>query len=295
MATMRRVLNLFRRRRMDTEMKEELRSHIEMRTADNVAAGMSAEEGASAAHRALGNSLKIEEDVRGAWGFQWLETLAQDVRYGQRQLRRNPGFTAVAVLTLALGIGANTAIFSVVNSVLLRPLPFAAGSQLVSVVSTRRGNVADNASYPDFADWRAQNQVFSQMAAYDTDNFTLTGRGGAMHIQGAVVSADLFPLLGVKPVLGRAFLPDEDKLPAANGAFPILLSHHLWRERFGSDPAVIGRTIEIDNRGFTVVGVMPAGFQFPIQGQPVDFWMTMAISFVTAPGVPSMAEQRGAH
>ena len=222
--------------------------------------------------------------------------LIQDLRYGLRMLAKNPGFTAVAVLTLALGIGANTAIFSVVNAVLLRPLPLAAPHQLVSVVSTRlRGNVPDNASYPDFADWRAQNHVFSQMAAYNTDNFTLTGQGEAVHIQGAVVSADLFSLLGVKPVLGRAFLPDEDNLPAANGAFAIILSHRLWRERFNADPGIVGRTIEIDNRNFAVVGVMPAGFQFPIESEPADFWMTMAINFVTAPGQPSMAEQRGAH
>lgn len=226
----------------------------------------------------------------------YIESFIQDFLYGLRQLRHNPGFTTVAILTLALGIGANTAIFSVVNAVLLRPLSFAAPQQLVSVVSTRlHGNVPDNASYPDFADWRAQNHVFSQMAAYDTDNFTLTGQGEAMHIQGAVVSADLFSLLGVKPVLGRAFLPDEDKLPAANGAFAIILSHRLWRERFNADPGIVGRTIEIDNRDFAVVGVMPAGFQFPIQAEPADFWMTMAITFVTAPGLPSMAEQRGAH
>jgi putative ABC transport system permease protein len=133
------------------------------------------------------------------------------------------------------------------------------------------------------------------MAAYDTDNFTLTGRGEALHIQGAVVSADLFSLLGVRPALGRTFRPDEDKLPAANGAFAIILSHHLWRDHFGSDFGIVSRTIELDDRNFTVVGVMPAGFQFPIRGEPVDFWMTRAVYFVAEPGQPSAAEQRGAH
>jgi putative ABC transport system permease protein len=179
--------------------------------------------------------------------------------------------------------------------VLLRPLPFVEPDRLVSIVSMCGGNVPDNASYPDFADWRAQNHVFSEMAAYHTDNFTLTGQGEAMHIQGTVVSADLFSLLDVKLVLGRAFLPNEDKLPTANGAFAIILSHRLWRERFHADPGIVGRTIEIDNRDFTVVGVAPAGLEFPIQGEPVDFWMTMAIGFATAPGQPSMADQRGAH
>ncbi|MGC1968042.1 MAG: ABC transporter permease, partial [Candidatus Acidiferrales bacterium] len=238
---------------------------------------------------------QIKESVRDHRGLPVLETLVQDIRYAFRMLRKSPGFTAVTILTLALGIGANTAIFSVVNAVLLQPLPFHNPGQLVSVVSTRlRGNVSDNAAYPDFADWRAQNHVFSQMAAYDTDDFTLSGQGEAIHIHGAVVSTNLISLLGVTPVLGRAFLPDENKLPTANGTFAIILSHHLWREHFGGDPKVIGRTVQVDNRDFTVVGVMPAGFQFPIQGEPVDFWMTMAINFVTAPGTPSMAEQRGA-
>jgi putative ABC transport system permease protein len=287
---------LFHKNRAEQDMDDELRFHLEKQIEQNVAEGMTAEEARYAALRQFGNLGAIKEDCRDIWGVRFLNELAQDIRYGLRQLRRNPGFTAVAVITLALGIGANTAIFSVVNAVLLRPLPFAAPQQLVSVVSTRlRGNVADNASYPDFADWRAQNHAFSQMAAYHTDNFTLAGRGEAMHIQGAVVSADLFSLLGVEPSMGRGFLTDEDKLPAANGAFAIILSHRLWRERFGGDPGIVGRTIEIDNRNFTVVGVMPAGFQFPIQGKPVDFWVTMAINFVAAPGMPSMADQRGAH
>jgi putative ABC transport system permease protein len=291
-----RFAGLMRKRGFEKDLDEDVRTHIQMLTEENQRKGMTPEEARYAALRTFGGVEQAKEECRDAWGVRLFNELAQDIRYGLRQLRRNSGFTIVAVLTLALGIGANTAIFSVVNAVLLRPLPFHAPNQLVSVVSTRlRGNVADNASYPDFADWRTQNHVFSQMAAYDTDNFTLTGQGEAMHIQGAVVSSDLFSLLGVKPALGRAFLPDEDKLPAANGAFAIILSHHLWRERFGADPAVIGRTIEIDDRNFTVVGVMPTGFQFPIQGEPVDFWMTMAIDFVTAPGMPSMAEQRGAH
>jgi len=285
-----------RRKRMMEDLDHEIRDFIERETQDNIERGMSPEEARYAALRTFGNVTRVKEDTREVWSFMWIEQLWQDVQYGMRMLSKNPGFTAVAVLTLALGIGANTAIFSVVYTVLLRPLPFVAPDQLVSVVSTRlQGNVPDNASYPDFADWRAQNHVFSHVAAYDTDNFTLTGRGEALHIQGAVVSADLFSLLGVKPVLGRAFLPDEDKLPAANGAFAIILSHRLWQERFSADPGIVGRTIEIDNRDFTVVGVMPAGFQFPIEVGPADFWMTMAITFVTVPGQPSMAEQRGAH
>jgi putative ABC transport system permease protein len=226
----------------------------------------------------------------------YIENFRQDVRYGLRQLRRSPGFTGVAVLTLALGIGANTAIFSVVNAILLRPLPFPAPDQLVRVVSIRlRENAPDNASYPDFADWRAQNHAFEWMAAFHTDSFTLTGQGEATHIPGAVVSADLFSLLGVRPALGRTFRPEEDKLGATSEGFVVILSHRLWQERFAANPAIVGRTINLDNRSFTVVGIMPAGFQFPIQAGPIDFWTTIAVEFLAPPGGKSMAEQRGAH
>jgi putative ABC transport system permease protein len=285
-----------RRSRTESDMDAELRSHVETYAGDLIRSGIPREEALRRARLEFGGIERIKEECRESRGLHLLDALLQDVRYAFRMLRKSPGFTLVAVLTLALGIGANTAIFSAVNAVLLQPLPFHAPSQLVAVVSTRlRGNVPDNASYPDFADWRTQDHVFSQMAAYVADNFTLTGQGAAIHIQGVDVSADLFSLLGVNPVLGRTFLPDEDKLPAANGAFAIILSDHLWREHFGADPEVIGRTVQIDNRDFTVVGVMPAGFQFPVQGEPVDFWVTMAVNFVTVPGTPSMAEQRGAH
>jgi len=273
--------NLFRERAVERALDEELRSSVEVLTQEKLKQGLSQSAARREALMELGGVEQVKEEVRAARAGRILEDFARDVRFAFRSLAKSPGFTTVVLLTLALGIGANTAIFSVVNAVLLRPLPFAAPDRLVSVVSTRRGNVPDNASYPDFADWRAQSHAFSQMAAYDTDNFTLTGRGEALHIQGAVVSADLFSLLGVRPALGRTFRPDEDKLPAANGAFAIILSHPLWRDHFGSDPGIVGRTIEIDDRNFTVVGVMPAGFQFPIQGEPVDFWMSTALYFVT--------------
>jgi putative ABC transport system permease protein len=287
--------NLFRKRAVEQALDDELRSSVEVLTQEKMKQGLSRSAARREALMELGGVEQVKEEVRAARAGRILEDFARDVRFAFRTLAKSPGFTAVVALTLALGIGANTAIFSVVNAVLLRPLPFAAPDRLVSVVSTRLGNVPDNASYPDFADWRAQNHVFSEMAAYTTDNFTLTGQGEALHIQGADVSADLFSLLGVKPILGRAFFRDEDKLPAANGAFAIILSHRLWRDHFGSAPGIVGRTIEIDNRDFTVVGVAPPEFQFPIQGEPVDFWMTIAINFVTAPGAPSMANQRGAH
>ena len=225
-----------------------------------------------------------------------MKTLWQDIRYGLRMLAKSPGFTSVAILTLALGIGANTAIFSVVSAVLLRSLPFPAPKKLVRVVSVRaHDNAPDNASYPDFTDWRAQSHAFSQMAAYRTESLTLTGQGNPAHIDGAVVSAELFPLLGVRPILGRTFLSEEDSPGAGDSGLPVVLSHGLWRQRFGADPAIVGRTIDLDNRSFTVVGVMPAGFQFPIQSGPIDFWTTIAVDLVEMQGEKPMASQRGAH
>jgi len=223
-----------------------------------------------------------------------MATLIQDLRYGLRMLARSPGFTAVAVLTLALGIGANTAIFSVVNAVMLRPLPFHDPDRLVRVVSFRlRDGIDDNSSYPDFLDWRAQNHVFERMGVYETSGFALTGGGQAVHLSGATVSADMFSLLGVKPFLGRTPLPGEDKPGAVNGSDPVMLSHRFWRERFGADPKIVGQTIQLDYKTATIVGVMPDGFQFPLQGGRIDLWTTIARD--SEDGEKSMAAQRGAH
>lgn len=211
-------------------------------------------------------------------GIQFIETLIQDLRYAFRQFSRNRGFTMVSILVLALGIGANTAMYSVVDAVLLRPLPYRKPNQLVIIWrgdlqgSIGRGGTI---SYPDFLDYRHQNNVFAWMAAFRSNvDFTLTGVGEAARLRGAVVSADLFQLLGKQPVLGRSFLPTEDKPPTTG--FPVVLSHRLWESMFESDAAILGRRITLNREPFTVVGVMPAGFQFPIQTEPVDLWTTMA-------------------
>jgi putative ABC transport system permease protein len=222
-----------------------------------------------------------------------VHTLLQDFRYALRQLRKSPGFTAVAVLTLALGLGANSAIFSVIDAVLLRPLPFHAPSRLVIVKPTEPGRRDDiGVSYPTFLDWRAQNHVFEGLSVFRQDDFTLTGRGEPAHLTGAVVSANLFSLLGVPPATGRDFTRDEDK-PAATG-LPIILSHSLWQNRFGSDPKVVGQSLTLDGDTFAVVGVMPASFQFPVQRTPVEFWTTIALDSQTVNGAPPMTSQRGA-
>ena len=204
-----------------------------------------------------------------------MPTLLQDLRYGLRMLARNPGFTAVAVVTLALGIGANTAMFSVVNAVLLEPLPYKDASRLVTLWETHTafgssgpGAVTD----PDYVQWREQNQVFEDVGAFHGETSNLTGVGEPERLLGSAVTSNLFRLLGVRPAIGRTFLPGEEHAGRGN---VVLLSHQLWERRFGSDPAMVGKAITLDGSSFTVVGVMPAGFQFPNQS---NFWLPLVLS-----------------
>jgi len=220
-----------------------------------------------------------------------MNTFWQDLRFGVRMLAKNPGFALIAVLTLALGIGANTAIFSVINAVLLQPLPFADAGRLVTVwnVNTKQGGDGFQVSYPDFNDWRAQQQSFDRMAAFRTRDFTLTGVGEAVRLRGATVTADLFPLLGVTPRLGRVFTPEEDK--AGNHA--AILSDALWRTRFKADPNVVGRTVSINSQSYTIVGVMPPKFTFPINSDPAELWIGAAVG--NEGGRGALTNQRGNH
>jgi putative ABC transport system permease protein len=221
-----------------------------------------------------------------------MDTLLQDIRFGFRMLLKSPGVSIVATIALALGIGANTAIFSVVNTVLLRPLPFNNPDALVSVFETnqQRGLLRGSHSYPNFFDIRDQNTVFERVASYHGGDFILTGRGEPARLQGSVVTADLFPLLGVSPVLGRVFLPEEDK-PNDKGRV-VILSQQLFERRFNSDAGVLNQAITLDGRSYTVVGVMPASFQFPIQNEPVELWTSIAGD---ASGSDPATAQRGAH
>ncbi len=221
-----------------------------------------------------------------------METFWQDIRYGLRMLIKAPSLSIVATIALALGIGANTAIFSVVNSVLLRPLPFSNSESLMNVWETNlvSGSQRGSASYLNFADWRDQNHVFERMSSYHTNDFIMTGRGESSRLQGAVVNADLLPLLGVTPLLGRGFFPDEDK-PGEKGRV-VLLSQQLFQKRFNSDPNVVGQSVVLDGKAFTIVGVMPTAFQFPIQNDPVELWTTVAVD---REGETPVTEQRGAH
>jgi putative ABC transport system permease protein len=205
-------------------------------------------------------------------------TLKQDLRFGARMLFKNPGFAGVAVLTLALGIGANTAVFSVVNAVLLRPLPFYSPERIVALGQTEakdRENLSQF-SFRNFADLREQAQAFARLAAYYNTNVTLTGQGEAVRLRGVVATADLFPLLGASPALGRTFLPEEDNAGGGAQGYPAILSWECWQQHFGGDPTVIGRSINLDENAYTVVGVMPATFSFPVQAQPAEVWLSPA-------------------
>ena len=220
--------------------------------------------------------------------------LGQDVRFALRSFRKSPGFTAVAVVTLALGIGANSAIFSVVDAVLLRPLPFRDPGRLVQIFEPlSEGQGARNSqSYLDVQDFRSMNRVFTGIATYRSESFTLTGEGEPLHARGTVASSNLMEVLGIAPELGRSFTPADDR----PGPRTVLLADGLWRRRFAGDPGIVGRTILIDGRAFRVAGVMPAGFQFPIDPRPGELWANAGLDAerpADDPNGKSQAEQRG--
>jgi putative ABC transport system permease protein len=220
-----------------------------------------------------------------------MDNLIQDIRYGVRMLLKSPSVSIVATIALALGIGANTAIFSVVNAVLLRPLPFPNSESLMQVYKGTKGGqvLRGSFTYPDFFDLRTQNNVFERVACYHGSDFILTQRGEPVRLTGVVTTADLLPLLGVPPMLGRGFVPDEDK-PSSSRV--VVLSQSAFQKYFGADPNILNQPITIDGKPTTVVGVMPSEFQFPIQNDPIDLWTTIAGD---ASGKEPITEQRGAH
>ncbi len=223
-----------------------------------------------------------------------------DLRFALRQLWKNPGFTAVAVLALALGIGANTAIFSVVNAVLLKPLPFPAPDELVGVgaIDTRESaNSTDlnSLSYPDFFDFRDQNKSFAYLATYRDRGFALVDEREAKSVRGQTVSAEFLDVLGVKPVLGRNFAREDEKAGGGQGGQKVILGHAFWEREFKSDPQALGKTLILDRVPYTVIGVMPSGFQFPIQTESVDLYATFAEEASTLDGGKPTTEQRGNH
>jgi predicted permease len=275
-----RLRALFRKEELDRELSEEMAFHLEKQIEQNVAAGMSAEEARFAALRKFGGVEQTKEDCRDAWGLRFIDTLIQDIRFGLRQLRRNPGFTAVAVLTLALGIGANTAIFSVVNAVLLRPLAYQDAERLVVILHYGTSPVAP----ANFVDWRHQNHVFERMGAAEYWTPNLAGIEKPEQISGLHVTSDILPLLGVQPLMGRMFLPEEDQRGREH---EIVLSFRLWQQRFGGDPHILGQTMTLDGEKYTVIGVMPRDFRF------APFWATKAVLWAPLPLADRIADRNG--
>jgi putative ABC transport system permease protein len=225
--------------------------------------------------------------------------MLNDIQYGLRQLLKHPGFTFVAVLTLALGIGANTAIFSVVNALLLKPLPFPEPQELVAfgMTNTRQSGQTDlgSLSYPDFFDFRKQNHTLRSLAVYRDRSFAITSDEGAASVRGVKSSAEFFDVLGVKPILGRSFTQDDETAGGGAGGMKLVLSYDFWQKHFAGDKNVLGRTLELDRRQYTVIGVMPAKFQFPIQADPIEFYVTIAEDASNPDGSKPQTEQRGNH
>jgi len=262
--------SLLCRKQVERELDEELRYHIERQTEQSIRLGMDLEEARSAARKAFGGVEQAKERSRDVRGLRWLDDLWQDLRYGVRMLLKSPTYTLIVVITLALGIGANTAIFSIVNGVLLRALPYNDPEGLVMLWANRPQLQAQLGleDFPvtaaDFVDWREQNQVFEQMAAMRPQSMNLTGSGEPELLAGVRVSASLFSLLGVSAVAGRAFLPEEDKAGARR---VVLLSYGLWQRRWAGSPQIIGQTIRLENEAYTVIGALPSDFNYPRKGE----------------------------
>jgi hypothetical protein len=231
------------RRRMEDDIERDIRDHIEMEIRENIERGMTPSEARAAALPKFGNPLRIAEDTRAVWRSGWVERLLQDTRYALRGLRRNPVFAIIVILTLALGIGLNTAVFSVVNAVLIEPLAYPHPERLLWLTNYNKAFKVEIAGGPDFVEWRAQAQSFDKMFCYEYDNATITFGNTTDQPMVAEVSGDFWPVTGVKPAAGRLFTDADRDV--------IVLTYSLFQRRFGADPAVIGKTIIVDGHPTT--------------------------------------------
>jgi predicted permease len=264
------------------DFSDELQSHLQMHIDDNLRMGMTAREARRAALLKLGGVAQVTQAYRERHGAPWVEALGQDVRFGLRMLGKNAGFTAVVVLTLGLGIGANTALFSIVDGVLLHPLPYARPDELLTFHASKANFATGSVSWPNFKDWKKENRTLADMAVARPRGFSLTGQGNAERLRGAYISSDFFAVLGVKPALGRWFAEGEDEI----GRSPVaLIGGGLWARKFGSQPDVIGKPIQLNGRTFTIVGVVPADFDLQVNGfaagdvyLPVGQWQQPALA-----------------
>jgi predicted permease len=280
---------LWLRRRMYSDLAEEIRQHLDEQIEALMADGMSREDAEHAARRQFGNVSGIEERGREAWMYPFLESLGADLKYAVRQLRKNPGYASTAILILALGIGATTGVFSLVNAVLLRPLPFPEPNRLLWMSQQDHslpGMAAESLSYPDYFDWRAQNHTFSGMACYVGGGVILETKAESRRLESQTVSSNFFDVLGIAPLLGRDFEPNDEK----PGSRVVMLSYSLWQSEFGSARDVAGSSIRMDGRNYTVAGVMPNGFQFPLGNPAPALWKSLGDE---ADGKNPVTQQRG--
>jgi putative ABC transport system permease protein len=277
---------LFRRGRAAEQLDEELRYHLDCQIAENLAAGMNAREAREAALRSFGNPALLRDQARSSWHWNWLEALLRDLRYGLRALRHAPGFTAIAVLVMALGIGANVAIFAVVRNLLLRPLPYPEQQRLVAVYENTSDQFPqNNVAGGIFDEWERQNKSFTLLAMTGEAKMNLSTADGELpeELVGMACTANLLPTLGVTPALGRNFTASEDQ-PGANRV--VLLSWSLYKRRFAANPAIVNQQVYIDKQPYTVIGVMPAWFAFP--DQTIQAWTPLhryyPVKYATALG-----------
>src|ERR1700676_5396247 len=267
----RRLIAFFTWDARDRDMDQEMAFHVESMTRDYVCSGMSEEEAARAARRRFGGALRLKEQGHDVLSGRLVEGVVRDVRHMGRGLRRSPGFAIAVVLTLALGIGGNTAIFSIVDQLLLRPLPSPDGEQLLTVYESL-GSVGLEAAVPagshnvvspaNWLDWQRENRTLKGLAAWRTIAYTLTGVGDPTRVNAQLVSSEFFPLLGVTPILGRTVSEQDDR---PNAPLVAVLAYQMWQQRFGGDPNVIGRVVQFNDRPVEIIGVMPAGFRFVYQ------------------------------
>jgi putative ABC transport system permease protein len=277
----RRLLMLFRRGGFDSDLEEEMRLHRELREQEQLEKGLSVKDAHTAVQRRFGNELVMRERSRDMWGWNWLEHLIQDVRYGLRTLAKNPGFTVIAIIALSLGIGGNTAIFSLVNGVLLRPLSYPEPGELVRVFTVTRTQPHFPMAIADFYDYRERTNVFGSSALYAERDLDLTTNDRPEHLTGMGVTHDYFRVLGYRPALGRDF---DGKEELKKSAHVVILSNRLWSTDFDSDPNIVGKAVVLSGESFTVIGVMPPGvqhvggdFHTPPQGNTVDLWWPLPL------------------
>lgn len=269
-----RLLNTLSGGRGEERLRQEIEEHIAFETAENIRKGCTSAEARRQALLKFGAVEPIKDDYRAERGLRFLETSWQDLCFGFRMLRRSPGFTAVAILTLALGIGANTAIFSVVYAELLKPLPFYKPDQLFTVFAQREqgDKTPDGISFPNLEDLRVQSHLFDSLAGVIHHQVTLTGHGEPEIVESSAVTSDFFNVFGEKPLAGRGFLPEDNK----PGSSPtVVLSEVVWRGKFHSDLHIVGSSITLDKNSFTVIGVMPASFQFPLLQESEQVWIPL--------------------